>query len=424
MSGHGVAPHSYQLPLKGGISTQKRIAMQKATKPANTSTMSASSGAVSVSNQGGKKRRDYQSDNSSVDSRMNSSKIADTPNLQSYQNEPSSVGRDEDDYNNSMDDYFPASNGRSNIHRLKKSNKDNKDTHVRSKSINITEEALRIGKVPVEEVAANIAANRYTKDGLLNGSKREQAAKLHRSEDAFSPRVIEMCTLSAKIKECFKKTGDAPKTSTEHYRAGKMLGRGAFGKVNLGMHKLTRKLVAIKSINKEYLSEEKQRNKVMHEVNLLLKLRHESVVKLYETFQTGRHIMLVMELCAGGDLLNFVRKRKKLDENIARVLFKQIIEGIGYIHSKKILHRDIKLDNILLDGKGRVKIADFGVSKTVKKGEVMKEQSGTPAYIAPEIIRDKGYKGFKADLWSAGVVLFALLYGTVPFKANNMKDLH
>lgn len=134
--------------------------------------------------------------------------------------------------------------------------------------------------------------------------------------------------------------------------------------------------------------------------------------------------MLVMELCAGGDLLNFVRKRKKLDEETAKVLFKQIIDGIGYIHSKKILHRDIKLDNILLDGKGNVKIADFGVSKQVKANEVMFEQSGTPAYIAPEIIKDKGYKGFKADLWSAGVVLFAMLYGTVPFKANNMKDLH
>ena len=101
----------------------------------------------------------------------------------------------------------------------------------------------------------------------------------------------------------------------------------------------------------------------MHEVGILLKLRHNSVVKLYETFETRRHIMLVMELCAGGDLLNFVRKRKKCDENLAKVLFKQIIEGIGYIHSKKVLHRDIKLDNILLDGKGYVKIADFGVSK-------------------------------------------------------------
>lgn len=83
--------------------------------------------------------------------------------------------------------------------------------------------------------------------------------------------------------------------------------------------------------------------------------------------------MLVMELCAGGDLLNFVRKRKKLDEMTAKVIFKQVIEGIGYVHTKKILHRDIKLDNILLDGKGNVKIADFGVSKLVKQGEVMFE---------------------------------------------------
>lgn len=111
----------------------------------------------------------------------------------------------------------------------------------------------------------------------------------------------------------------------------------------------------------------------MHEVGILLKLRHPSVVKLYETFETRRHIMLVMELCAGGDLLNFVRKRKKLDEPLAKVIFKQVIEGIGYIHSKRILHRDIKLDNILLDGKGQVKIADFGVSKSVKKGEIMYE---------------------------------------------------
>jgi len=96
-------------------------------------------------------------------------------------------------------------------------------------------------------------------------------------------------------------------------------------------------------------------------------------VKLYETFETNHHIILCMELCAGGDLLNYVRKRKKLDEPISKVLFKQIILGIGYIHTKNILHRDIKLDNILLDGKGNVKIADFGVSKLVKKGEVMRE---------------------------------------------------
>ena len=211
-------------------------------------------------------------------------------------------------------------------------------------------------------------------------------------QDLPSARVQEIIEQSNLIIDSFNQKGDAPETTPDFYRAGKMLGRGAFGKVCLGMHKLTRKMVAIKSINKEYLSEEKQRSKIMHEVGILLKLRHNSVVKLYETFETGRHILLVMELCAGGDMLNFVRKRKKLDEPTAKVLFKQVIEGIGYIHSQKILHRDIKLDNILLDGKGGVKIADFGVSKTVKPGETMYEQSGTPAYIAPEIIKDKGYK--------------------------------
>ena len=100
---------------------------------------------------------------------------------------------------------------------------------------------------------------------------------------------------------------------------------------------------------------------------------------------------------------------------------------MGYIHSKNILHRDIKLDNILFDEKGNIKICDFGVSKLVNIDEPMFEKCGTPAYIAPEILLSKsdgGYTGFKADLWSAGVVLFAMLYGAVPFKGANMSELH
>jgi len=173
--------------------------------------------------------------------------------------------------------------------------------------MSIREEALAIGKVPPEEVARKIAGRMF---------KTEQDMK------HLSPRSKEMALISTVIKESFLKQQEAPVTTTDFYRAGKMLGKGAFGKVSLGMHKLTRKLVAIKSINKEYLSEEKQKNKVMHEVGILLRMRHPSVVKLFETFETGRHILLVMELCAGGDLLNYVRKRKKLDENCAKVLFK------------------------------------------------------------------------------------------------------
>lgn len=162
----------------------------------------------------------------------------------------------------------------------------------------------------------------------------------------------------------------------------------------------------------------------MKEVNLLLKLRHDNVVKIYETIETKKHIIIVMELCAGGDLLNYVRKRRRLKEPVAKKIFKQIIDGLKYIHSKYVAHRDIKLDNILLDGKGQVKIADFGVSKQSTPGVKMRDQCGTPAYIAPEILRNKNGYTFAVDLWSAGVVLYAMLYGTVPFKAASMDELH
>lgn len=240
----------------------------------------------------------------------------------------------------------------------------------------------------------------------------------------LSPRSREITMVMRMIQSSFASNNQPPVTTTDFYRIGKMLGRGAFGKVNLAMHKLVRKLVAIKSLNKECLTDEVQKQKLMKEVSLLLKLRHNHVVKIYETIETEKHIIIVMELCAGGDLLNYVRKRRRLKEPYAKVIFKQIIDGLCYIHSKFIAHRDIKLDNILLDGKGNVKIADFGVSKQCQKGQQrMTEQCGTPAYIAPEILKDKGYT-FSVDLWSAGVVLFAMLYGTVPFKANNMEELH
>lgn len=101
-----------------------------------------------------------------------------------------------------------------------------------------------------------------------------------------------------------------------------MLGRGAFGKVNLAMHKLVRKLVALKSLNKEILTDKDQKARIMKEVGLLLNLRHSHVVKIYETIETSKHIIIVMELCAGGDLLNYVRKRRRLKEPIAIKIFK------------------------------------------------------------------------------------------------------
>jgi serine/threonine protein kinase len=131
-----------------------------------------------------------------------------------------------------------------------------------------------------------------------------------------------------------------------------------------------------------------------------------------------------MEYVCCGDLLSFVRKRSKLNETTAKFIFRQIIEALQIVHSHNIVHRDIKLDNILIDLQNNIKICDFGVSKQVRKGDIMHDQCGTPAYISPEILKNQGYEGFGVDVWSAGVVLYAMLSGTVPFKANNMNDLH
>ncbi len=111
----------------------------------------------------------------------------------------------------------------------------------------------------------------------------------------------------------------------------------------------------------------------MQEFNILRRTRHKNVVRLYESFETAQHIVFVMEVCGAGDLLTYVRRRRKLKEDVAKHVFKQICEGLRYCHSKNILHRDIKLDNILLTSEGDVKICDFGVSKLVKNGEIMTE---------------------------------------------------
>lgn len=149
------------------------------------------------------------------------------------------------------------------------------------------------------------------------------------------------------------------------------------------------------------------------------------MVRLFDTFETSKHICFVIELCSGGDLFSYIKKRRRLKEDVARFFFKQLVEGLAYIHNaRKVVHRDIKLENILLDATGNVKICDFGVSRQLKTGmEKMKEQCGTPAYIAPEILLDKGYVGFNVDMWSAGVCLYAMLIGSVPFKASTMDKL-
>ena len=272
-------------------------------------------------------------------------------------------------------------------------------------------------------VNSNIDNNLY-QDSALNESSCSILSTL-KENGKFSCYNRDMEIISNYIKNYYNRYKKYPKTKMNFYKYGRLLGKGAFGKVNLSLHVLTGRLVAIKSINKSKLLNEKQRRKIMLETLIMKTLsKSNNIVKIFETYETKKHYCIVMEYICAGDLLSYIKKRGKLTEQVAKFIFKQIVLSLQYIHSHNIVHRDIKLDNILIDLDNNIKICDFGVSKIVKKGEPMMEQCGTPAYIAPEILLNKGYEGFGVDIWSAGVVLYAMLGGTVPFKGNNIDELH
>ena len=232
----------------------------------------------------------------------------------------------------------------------------------------------------------------------------------------------EMENLSFYIKNYYKENGKYPDSRIEFYLYGRQIGHGAFGKVNLALHIASGRLVAIKTFSKKHLKNKHARQKIKNEINILSRLRHPFINQILDSFETDKHIFIIMEYVCG-DLLGFIRKRGKLSESISKLIFKQIIEGLKYIHKKKIVHRDIKLDNILIDLSNTVKICDFGVSRKLSNGDIMYEHCGTPAYIAPEIFGNKGYEGFLCDIWSAGVTLYYMLSGSQPFRANSIKDL-
>ena len=230
--------------------------------------------------------------------------------------------------------------------------------------------------------------------------------------------------LSEKIKNYSKKNNNEyPETTLEYYKIGRCVGHGAFGKVNISLHILSGRIVAIKSINKQKGVFSKKN--IQYEINLMKKLRgHKNIITLFEKFEDKKYYFIVMENAIGGNLLKTIKKMTKIPENTSKKIFKQIIKALKFIHSKNIVHRDIKPHNILLDLNSNIKICDFGVGKEIKKGNLVNETCGTPAYVAPELLSGNFFDPFKADVWSCGVVLYFMLTGIVPFRGDNDMELH
>lgn len=240
------------------------------------------------------------------------------------------------------------------------------------------------------------------------------------------PLIEEKRYLVTMIYTSFTELNQTVTTTKEFYRIGNKLGEGAFGMVNLAQHILTGHFVAIKSLGKKDLDRDLDcKRRVVQEIQILQKLvHHRNIVKLFDSFETKSHLCFVMELCAGGDLLSYVRRRKRLEEGHARVIFKQIASGLRYCHQNLVVHRDIKLENLLIDEEGLIKICDFGVSRQLdKRDSLITGKSGTPAYMAPEVHQGKQYNGQAADVWSLGVCLYAMVFGCVPFKGKSIDEL-
>ncbi|KAM6306645.1 5'-AMP-activated protein kinase catalytic subunit alpha-1-like [Podargus strigoides] len=220
-----------------------------------------------------------------------------------------------------------------------------------------------------------------------------------------------------------KKKHEHRRVKIGHYILGDTVGVGTFGKVKVGKHELTGHKVAVKILNRQKIRSLDVVGKIRREIQNLKLFRHPHIIKLYQVISTPTDIFMVMEYVSGGELFDYICKNGRLDEKESRRLFQQILSGVDYCHRHMIVHRDLKPENVLLDAHMNAKIADFGLSNMMSDGEFLRTSCGSPNYAAPEVISGRLYAGPEVDIWSSGVILYALLCGTLPFDDDHVPTL-
>ncbi|XP_066924154.1 serine/threonine-protein kinase SIK2-like isoform X2 [Clytia hemisphaerica] len=206
------------------------------------------------------------------------------------------------------------------------------------------------------------------------------------------------------------------------YDMEETIGKGNFAVVKLARHKITKSRVAIKIIDKSRLDEANLK-KIYREVQIMKLLRHPNVLKLYQVMETKNMLYIVMEYATKGEMFAHIDKYGQLSEDEARNFFWQIISAVEYCHNRKVVHRDLKTENLLLDENLNVKIADFGFSNYTSENELLSTWCGSPPYAAPEIFEGKEYDGPAIDIWSLGVVLYVLVCAALPFDGESVHEV-
>eukprot|EP00249_Psilotum_nudum_P012507 c23824_g2_i4 orf=1296-2120(-) len=208
------------------------------------------------------------------------------------------------------------------------------------------------------------------------------------------------------------------------YELGRTLGEGTFAKVKYARNTDTGEVVAIKIIDKEKILKRKM---IKREISTMKLIKHPNVVQLFEVIASRKYVYIVMEYVNGGELFDKIVDQGKLREDQARKYFRQLIHAVDYCHSRGVYHRDLKPENMLLDSNSDLKVSDFGLSALSQQRQddgLFHTICGTPNYVAPEVINEKGYDGARADLWSCGIILYVLLAGFLPFDESNLITLY
>ncbi|KAG0609814.1 hypothetical protein M758_7G016100 [Ceratodon purpureus] len=211
------------------------------------------------------------------------------------------------------------------------------------------------------------------------------------------------------------------------YEVGRTIGKGTFAKVKFAINTETSECVALKVLAKDTILRNKMVEQIKQEVSIMKMIRHPNVVRLHEVLASQTKIYIFLEFVSGGELFDKIVHQGRLNEEKSRKYFQQLIDAIEYCHSKGISHRDLKPENLLLDAHGNLKISDFGLSALphqVREDGLLHTTCGTPNYVAPEVLNNKGYDGAVADIWSCGVILFVLMAGYLPFNDVDLKSLY
>lgn len=208
------------------------------------------------------------------------------------------------------------------------------------------------------------------------------------------------------------------------YIFGKTLGTGSTGKVKLAKNLDSDEIVAIKIVRKDYLDNKPSlKKKMRREISVLKVLSHRNLMSLLDVFEIETHLFLVMEFVDGLELFEYLVRRGALPIPQALSFFQQIICGLEYCHHRLICHRDLKPENILLDRNLNIKIADFGMTSLNPPGSLLETSCGSPHYCDPMVVSGGMYDGLKADIWSCGVILYAMVTGRLPFDDDNIQRL-